>query len=285
MLSSYMRLTFVRVASAGHLLYAIGFVGLGLLGFIFDDYAMNWQPVPPTFPAHDTLAYLSALLLLVAGAGLLLRRFQVRCAVVLTVFIVVWLVTLRVPPLLADFFSVMNWLGFAETLEMITGGWILAATLVDGNTKFEASWIARPASVKLAILLFGISLPLIGLSHVVYAKETAQMIPEWFPQRLGLAYLTGAGHIAAGIAVLTNVLPRLAVAVEACMMGCFVLFLHIPGVISAPTNRFQWTMLCVAITITGAAAIVAHYLAKSPGELEPSRRSRPEVSVSNVVER
>lgn len=263
-----MRLTFVRVTSAGHLLYAIGFLGLGILGLIFDDYAMNWQPVPPSFPAHDTVAYISALLLLISGAGMLVRRFQIACAVLLTSFIVLWLIALRVPPLLTDFLSVINWLGFAETLEMITGGWILAATLIrvttDSRTSSKVSWIAQPLSVRLAVLLFGISLPLIGLSHFVYAKETAQMIPQWFPQRLGLAYLTGAGHIAAGLAVLTNVLPRLAVTMEAAMMSCFVVFLHVPGVVAEPINRFQWTMLCVAVAITGAAAVVAHHFVTRP---------------------
>jgi len=86
------------------------------------------------------------------------------------------------------------------------------------------------------------------------------MIPAWFPEQLALAYLTGAGHAAAGIAILMNVLPRLAATMEACMMGCFVLFLHIPGVITEPTSRFQWTMMFVAVSITGAAAIVAHQL-------------------------
>ncbi len=274
----------MRLTSVGHLLYAIGFLSLGILGLIFDDYAMNWQPVPPSFPAHDTLAYVSALLLLASGTGLLIRRFQIESAVVLTGFIVLWLVALRIPPLVPDFFSAGTWLGIGETLELVTGGWILIVTLVRVNPESVVSWIARPFSLKLAILLFGISLPLIGLSHFVYAKETAQMIPEWFPERLGLAYLTGAGHIAAGVAILLNVLPRLAVTMESCMMGSFVLLLHVPNVISEPTSRLQWTMLCVATTITGAAAIVAHQLAHRSWGFESMMRSKPAVDVPHATE-
>lgn len=263
----------MRVISPGHLLYAVGFVGLGILGLIFDDYAMNWQPVPSTFPWHDTLAYVSALLLLISGIGLMLRRFQIRSAVLLTLFIGLWLIGLRIPPIVNEFFSAINWLGFAETLELTTGGWLLAATLMQltgSNLSSRLSWIAKPCNARLVILLFGISLPLIGLSHFVYAKETAQMIPAWFPQRMSLAYLTGAGHIAAGVAVLTSVLPRLAATMEACMMGCFVVFLHIPGVIADPTSRLQWTMLCVATAITGSAAIAAHRLANLPWGFAPA---------------
>jgi uncharacterized membrane protein len=267
-----MRLTYMNQSSVGHWLYAIGFLGLGVLSFIFDDYAMNWQPVPPSFPAHDAMAYVSAFLLSASGVGLLLHRTRIYAAVLLTAFIGLWLLVLRVPPLVADFFSAINWLGFAETLEMMTGGWVLAATLIrltpDASASPRLAWIAKPSSLKWAILLFGASLPLIGLSHFVYAKETAQMIPQWFPQRLGLAYLTGAGHAAAGIAILLNVLPRLAATMEACMMGCFVLFLHIPGVVAEPTSRFQWTMMFVAISITGAAAIVAHQLTQLSAQSE-----------------
>ena len=51
-------------------------------------------------------------------------------------------------------------------------------------------------------------------------------------------------------------------------MGCFVLFLHIPGVVAEPTSRFQWTMMFVAVSITGAAAIVAHQLTQLSAQSE-----------------
>jgi uncharacterized membrane protein len=256
-----MRPTFIPKAGAGQFLYAIGFLGLGILGLIFDDYAMNWQPVPSSFPAHDFFAYVSALILLLSGAGLLVQRFQIQCAVLLTAFLVIWLIALRVPPLLTDFFSVINWLGLAETLEMITGGWLLAIALIQWRGNSKINWLAHAMSLRSAKFLFAASLPLIGLSHFVYAKETAQMIPEWIPERLALAYLTGAGHVAAGIALLINVMPRLAITAEVSMMSSFVLLLHVPGVVADPTSRFQWTMLCVAVCITGAATIMMNQFA------------------------
>jgi len=274
----------MRLTSVGQLLYAIGFLSLGTLGLIFDDYAMNWQQVPSWFPAHDALAYLSALLLFGSAVGLLIRRVQIGACIVLTGFLLLWLVALRIPPLLTDFVSAINWLGFAETLEMVTGGWILIGAFTNANPQSRFTWIARPGNLRIATLLFGASLPLIGLSHFVYAKETAQMIPDWFPARLDLAYLTGGGHIAAGIAVLLNVLPRLAVTLETCMMGSFVLLLHIPAVISDPTSRFQWTMLSVATAITGAAAIVAKQFANRPWGLDSMARSKPAVKAPNVAQ-
>jgi uncharacterized membrane protein YphA (DoxX/SURF4 family) len=96
-----------------------------------------------------------------------------------------------------------------------------------------------------------------GLSHFVYAQGTADMVPAWLPDRLGIAYLAGAGHFAAGVAILSGVLPRLAATLEAGMISSFVLLLHLPGAVSAPGNRLEWTMLFVASALAGAAWSVA----------------------------
>jgi len=69
--------------------------------------------------------------------------------------------------------------------------------------------------------------------------------------------LCGTGHIAAGIAILTNVLARVAAIAFAAMVSSFVLLLHIPRVSADPGNRTEWTMLVIAMTISAAAWCVA----------------------------
>src|SRR5690606_29458387 len=89
------------------------------------------------------------------------------------------------------------------------------------------------------------------------------MIPAWFPQRLLFTYLTGAGHVAAGLSLLTGVLLRLSTALLCFMFACFVLLLHVPRVLNDPTSRHEWTMLFVASLFNGAAWLVAA-VARSP---------------------
>src|ERR1700736_1322006 len=96
-----------------------------------------------------------------------------------------------------------------------------------------------------------------GRSVLACAKFTASMIPAWLPQRLALAYVTGAAHTAAGAGMLFGVMPRLAATLEAAMMGVFVALVHVPGILSEPTSRVQWTMLFVAVTLTGATTAAA----------------------------
>ena len=56
------------------------------------------------------------------------------------------------------------------------------------------------------------------------------MIPAFIPAHLFWAYFTGAGHIAAGVAILTSVLARLGAILFAAMVSGFVLLLHVPRV-------------------------------------------------------
>ncbi len=248
-------------------LFSLGLAGLGLLSLIYDDFALVWQPVPEGVPARALLAYASGLLLLAGGVGMLVERFAVRAGAVTAWFLASWLVLLRVPQVVKAPGDAGVWLGFGETLLLVAGAWTWFALLkrrAIATSGGECGWWASDRGLVAARLLFGVALPLIGWSHFVYADATAGMVPAWLPLRKGFAYLTGAGHIAAGVALLTGILPRLAATAEAAMIGCFVVLLHAPGVAAAPRDRMQWTMLCVAMAMDGAAWAVAASFEKAP---------------------
>src|SRR3954462_9110096 len=50
-------------------LYGLGAIALGVVGIIWDDFALQWQPVASWFPGRTVLAYLFAAALVLAGAG------------------------------------------------------------------------------------------------------------------------------------------------------------------------------------------------------------------------
>jgi uncharacterized membrane protein YphA (DoxX/SURF4 family) len=106
-------------------------------------------------------------------------------------------------------------------------------------------------------MLFGVSLIPIGLSHIVYTKQTVDLIPVWSPFRAGLAYLTGVGQICCGVAVLFSILPRFASLIEAAMVGLFAMFVWIPPILASPKARLPWTALFITWFFASSAWVVS----------------------------
>ena len=234
-------------------LAALSLVALGALGTGSADFAFQWQPVPPAVPARATLAIATGLLEMAAGVLLLAPRTRGVGAWLAAAILVGW-AALHLPSVVERPTSVVDWLGIAETAAMGSAALMLAASWTDAAA---AGGIRRAG-----MLVFGLSAIVFGTSHFVYADFTASMIPAWMPQRVPLAWLTGAAHALAGIAIATGVLRRLAATLESSMMAGFVVLVHLPRVMAMPTSRMEWTMLFVALLLSGSAATVARLAAR-----------------------
>lgn len=230
--------------------FALALIGLGVLGIVYGDFAMQWQPVPDWVPVRHLVAYLSAAVLILGGAGLVSTRMAARSARVLFVYSILWL-ALKLPPLATNPFFEANWLGAGELAVIVAACWMLVTS--------------DPRQRSVARYLFAVSLIPIGLSHFFYRPETLSFVPTWLPFRPFWANLGGAGHVAAGVAVLLGIYPRLAATLEAAMIGAFTLLVWLPGVITASTSRPQWTGFLMSWLIGAAAWVVARSLA-SRGE-------------------
>ena len=254
----------------GHVLFAFSMVGIGVLNFLYVDFALQWQPVPTGLPGREVLAYAWGSLLLIGGLGLLLKRTAAPAAFLLTVNLLIWAL-LPIPQAALAPFGGGAWLGVCEDLAMTCGCWILCVSLVARGDKLNLSFVAGDNGMRVARFLFSASCLVFCLSHFAYADFTAGMIPAWHPGRLWLAYLTGAGQFAAGLGILAAIVPRLAATLEALMMSSFVLLVHVPSIVVKPapswasTSRAQWTMLfIIASTLAAAAWMVAWSLRGLP---------------------
>jgi uncharacterized membrane protein len=130
--------------------------------------------------------------------------------------------------------------------------------------------IASKRLVRAAQVLFGLNCIFYGWSHFTYADYTASMVPTWLPSRLGFAYFTGLGHIAAGIGIIVGILPRLAATLEAIMMSLFGLLVWVPSFLAQPRPEWatppsnQWSELVVNLVLAASAWLVAASLKNRP---------------------
>ncbi len=237
-------------------LFAIGMIGLGFLALIYGDFALVWQPVASWVPGRTGLAYASGVLMLLGGTGILFRSTAAISVRVLFPYLIIWLL-LKVPALVVAPRMEAVWLGAGELAVLLAGGWVLFSQLSGLRETSIVSFSAGENGVRIARILFGASLIPIGLSHLVYTKETANLVPAWLPFRTGWAYLTGVGQMACGAGVLLSIFPRLAATVEAGMLSAFTLLVWIPAIVAAPKTRLPWTAFFISWAITAAAWVMA----------------------------
>jgi uncharacterized membrane protein len=241
-------------------LFAVGMIGLGILALIYGDFALVWQPVAQWIPGRTVLAYGSGLLMLLTGVGLLIRAAAAWSARILFPYLIVWAL-LKVPALVVAPQIEAVWLGFGELAVLLAGGWVLFARLAGLRDGSPLAFLTGEKGIYLARILFAVSLIPIGLSHLVYVKETVELVPAWLPYRVGWAYLTGAGQIACGLGVLFSILPRVAAWAEAGMISLFTLLVWAPAILAAPRTRLPWTAFFISWAIASAAWVVAQNIA------------------------
>jgi uncharacterized membrane protein YphA (DoxX/SURF4 family) len=149
------------------------------------------------------------------------------------------------------------WLGVGEIAVLMAGGWTLFARLAELGDGSPVAFLSGDRGVWLAKMLFAVAIIPIGLSHIIYVKQTADFVPGWLPYREGWAYLTGAGQIASGLGVLFSILPRVAAWAETIQISLYTLLVWGPKIISAPKTRLPWTAFFISWAIGAGAWVVA----------------------------
>lgn len=238
---------YLRRLSVGHLLFASSFILIGAISLGLHDFLLFQQPVPPGIPWRVTLACISAALLLLTGAGLLLQATAKQAALVLTAFVALWIVALWIPQVLAHPLVELNWLGVGEDTVLVMGGWLIYCEVLGRSD----------GSVRIARILFGLALVPIGLSHFFYLDAAVKFIPTWMPLRVPLTILAGAGHIAAGLAIACGVVPRLAATLEASMETLITLIVWLSAIAARPGDHQSWIGFLLSSAETAAAFVVA----------------------------
>jgi len=244
----------MRTVILGRGLLAIAGASLALMSLVYGDFAPAWKSWPGWIPGGAVWIDGFALLVLAAAAGLWVPRLALPSAVAIGVYYGVWAV-IAAPPILADPLGVGAWYGVMEAMTSLAGVAILYALL---------RWPSSvPRAIRAAQILFGLTCIFYGWSHFAFADYTAGMVPSWLPGHLGLAYATGAGHMAAGVGIVIGLLPRLAAILEAAMMSLFGLLVWVPSFWADPRPAWatppqnQWSELVVTLVLAASAWIVA----------------------------
>ena len=247
----------MRIASVGHAVFAATLIVIGILGLIKGDFAPIWDPVPKGVPAREALAYLSGVISLAAGTGLLWERSAAAAARLLLASLLIWFLFFRLPIILHAPTVPVSWEQCGETAVIIAGGWVLYGWFAADWDRQRVGFAAGEQGVGIARVIYGLALIPLGIAHLAYVKETASLVPGWLPWHVGWTYFTGCAYIAAGLAVLTGVWGRLAATLSALQMGLFTLLVWVPIVAAGSKVAFQWSETLDSLALTAAGWVVA----------------------------
>lgn len=230
---------------------------LGITGLVTGDFAQIWQPVPKWVPARTTLVYLTALISLGCGVGLVWQRFSPVASRVLVVSWLVWLLVLRLPHLFYQTPVVLVAWSLGATAVMLAGAWVLCSGFARERDQSCFSFVSDAQGLHAARVLYGLSLVPFGLAHFIYVDATTVLIPGWLPWHEAWAYFTGAAFIAAGLAVCVDVLARLAATLSALQLGLFGLIVWVPRMLTGNVTDFQRGEFITTCALAAGAWVVA----------------------------
>lgn len=243
-----------RAATPGQASFAAVFVALGIAGLTRGDFPPIWTGVPHWLPARPLLVWSCAFVSLGCGLGLLWRRSASVAARVLLVSLLLWVVLFRVPLVFRAPMTTVTWWAFGETAVMVAAALVLCARF-DGERRSDGPDV-HAKSLRIARALYGLSLIPFGIAHFTFLDRTVGMVPAWLPWHLAWAVFTGGAMIAAGAAILTEVLARLAAVLSAWELGAFTLFVWGPVVVRGP-GPADWSEFVVSVALTAGAWVVA----------------------------
>jgi hypothetical protein len=246
----------MRIASIGHVLLAITVLGLGIVGVLYPGFVPIWTPIPVTVPAHRLLLYMGPALSLVSGIGLLIHRTAPIAARLLLAALFLWLLLLRLPNFLRLPLFDACWSVFPLAV-MLSAAWVLYVWFADPWDRKHLRFISGNGGLRIAHLLYGVSLVFFGVAHFIDVKDTLSLIPIWIPGHLFWAYFTGTAFVAAGIAVVIGLCARLAVALSALQIGLFLLLVWIPILAAGSKISFQWSETILTGALLAAAWTIA----------------------------
>lgn len=247
----------ISIVSAGHVIFAVTMIALGILGFITGKFLPIWYGVAKSLPAREVLAYLCAFISLVTGIGLLWKRTALVSSRVLLISFAIWMLLFRVSYIFIAPTETGTWWACGESAVMVASAWVLYVWFAGDRNEKRESFLTGDKGLRIARILYGLGMIPFGIAHFTYLKFTTPLVPGYLPWHLFWAYFTGCAFIAAGVAMITDVFARLAATLSAWQMGLFTVLVWIPILFAGRANDFQKGEFIDSITLTAAAWVVA----------------------------
>ena len=231
------------------LVFAIQYLAAG-------KYQGGLPPMPPWAQGGAIGAYLVGVLLLVTSVCLLINRQARLLSLVTGAWFVFSFFVFHLQHASSVWGNGNDRTRAFETLCIGLG--LLALAAMSPAEEFAGMSVrANRKLILVSRIVFGVSMVMFGWQHFMYAQFLVGLVQKWLPAHAFWIYFTGSAMMAAGAAIATGILARVAGFWLGVMFALFFLTLHLPRVLAAMHNQDEITSMFVALAFSGISLIFA----------------------------
>jgi uncharacterized membrane protein YphA (DoxX/SURF4 family) len=219
-------------------------------------YQGGLPPMPPWAQGGAVGAYLVGVLLLATSAALSINKQARLLSLVTGSWFVFSFFVFHLQHASSVWSNGNDRTRAFETLCIGVGLLALAAMLpAEGFGAMSAD--ANRKLIVASRIVFGVSMMIFGWQHFMYAQFLVNLVQTLLPAHAFWIYFTGTAMMAAGAAIATGILARIAGISLGVMFLLFFLTLHLPRVLAAIHNQDEITSMFVALAFGGISLIFA----------------------------
>jgi uncharacterized membrane protein len=249
------------LSGVGRIFYGIAMVGLGLQTIYYRDFP--YMLIPPHhswIPGLTMVTYIFGALFILAGACIVFERSVALTGFILAVVLLLIFCFYFVPyqfMATSTYMHLGEWDNAEKELALSSGSFVIAGSYSKQNEKFLPRLLPKLAPA--GVILFAAIITTFGIDHFLYARDVADYIPSWIPDRLFWAYLAGTALTGSGVGILLKIKPQLNATLLGTMIFIWVLILHIPKSIASPFADMgsEVTSALIALAYCGIAFVIA----------------------------
>jgi uncharacterized membrane protein YphA (DoxX/SURF4 family) len=245
-----------HLLKAGRFFLAIPLLVFAIQYFVAGKYLGGLPPMPPWAEGGAAGAYVVGVLLLATGAAILINKQARLLSLVTGTWFVLSFFVFHLQHASSVWSNGNDRTRAFETL--CIGVSLLALAAMSPAEGFAAMSVdANRKLILVSRIVFGVSMALFGWQHFMYAQFLVGIVQKWLPVHAFWIYFTGTAMMAAGAAIATGILARVAGFWLAVMFALFFLTLHLPRVLAAIHNQDEITSMFVALAFSGISLIFA----------------------------
>ncbi|HEX7116717.1 MAG TPA: hypothetical protein VF193_16445 [Steroidobacter sp.] len=218
----------------GRILFALSIIGLGVEHFVFGQFVTGRAPAwPQTLPGQQIWAYLTGLIIVLAGAAMVIGKKGRLAAFGFALLLFLWALLRHIPVIATTEVLSPDYTKAVKALALVGGGLIAAATLGKSESaRFpKVAALANRDGTLLSIGTVCLVVFMVnnGLQHFIYTEFVASLIPAWFPgDAVFWTYASAFMLFAGAIGMLYRRTAYLAALLTAMMIFAWVWIVHVP---------------------------------------------------------